>query len=110
MRTLPAEAHLAPVYDLVTTSVYIPQDRMALTLNGTNQWPTAKDLIRFGEARSLGTRRALIEVFEHISDSLSDTATDIKAHARENREFAPVADNMMAKWEEGREAITVREV
>lgn len=103
-----AEAHLAPVYDLVTTSVYIPQDRMALTLNGTNQWPSAKDLIRFGEARSLGTRRALIEVFERISDSLSDTARDIKAHTKQNREFAPVADNMMVQWEEGRKAITVR--
>ncbi len=31
------EAHAAPVYDLVTTGVYLPQDRMALTLNGTNR-------------------------------------------------------------------------
>ena len=30
------DAHLAPVYDLVTTAVYLPRDRMALTLNGSN--------------------------------------------------------------------------
>jgi serine/threonine-protein kinase HipA len=30
------EAHLAPAYDLVTTTVYLPLDRMALTLNGAN--------------------------------------------------------------------------
>jgi hypothetical protein len=29
------EARLAPVYDLVTTSVYLPKDSLALTLNGS---------------------------------------------------------------------------
>jgi serine/threonine-protein kinase HipA len=96
------EAHLAPVYDLVTTTAYIPQDRMALTLNGTNQWPTAKALIRFGEGRSLGTRRTLVGVLERISDALSDTATDIRAYSKEHPEFAAVADQMVAQWEQGR--------
>ena len=45
------EARLAPVYDLVTTSVYLPKDSLALTLNGTTKWPSAKDLRRFGETR-----------------------------------------------------------
>src|SRR5271155_355930 len=34
-------ARLAPIYDLVTTAVYLPQDSMALTLNGTTRWPSA---------------------------------------------------------------------
>jgi len=101
------QAHLAPVYDLVTTTAYIPQDRMALTLNGANQWPTAKDLIRFGEGRSLGTRRTFIEMLERIADALSDTTTDIKLYSKEHAEFAAVADRMIAQWDEGRRAITV---
>lgn len=96
------EAHLAPVYDLVTTTAYIPQDRMALTLNGTNQWPTAKDLIRFGEGRSLGTRRVLVEILEHIGDALSDTARDIESHSTEHSEFTSVANRILAQWEQGR--------
>jgi hypothetical protein len=36
------EARLAPVYDLVTTSIYLPKDSLALTLNGTTQWPDSK--------------------------------------------------------------------
>src|SRR5262249_21316392 len=40
------EARLAPVYDLVTTSVYLPQDGLALTLNGSTDWPAAKELRR----------------------------------------------------------------
>lgn len=103
------QAHLAAVYDLVTTSVYLPQDRMALTLNGTNQWPTAKDLIRFGEGRSLGTRRTLVEILEHIGDALSDTNKEVVAYGREHHEFAPIAERMLAQWAEGQKAITTSE-
>lgn len=103
------EAHLAPVYDLVTTSVYLPQDRMALTLNGTNQWPTAKDLIRFGEGRSLGTRRHLVEILGRISESLKSTAADVNAYSKAHPEFTSVAERLIVHWEEGRRSITARE-
>jgi serine/threonine-protein kinase HipA len=99
------EAHLAPVYDLATTSVYMPQDRMALTLNGTNQWPTAKDLIRFGEGRSLGTKRKLVEILERISEALECTAKEMKAYSKDHPEFAAIADRMRFQWEEGRKSI-----
>ncbi len=46
------EARLAPAYDVVTTSVYLPSDSMALTLNGSTRWPGAKDLQRLGETRA----------------------------------------------------------
>jgi serine/threonine-protein kinase HipA len=49
------EARLAPVYDLVTTSVYLPRDSMALTLNGTTKWPSANELQRLGETRMGGS-------------------------------------------------------
>lgn len=34
---LEEDAHLSPVYDLITTTVYPPQGRMALTLHGATQ-------------------------------------------------------------------------
>ena len=49
------EARLAPVYDLVTTSVYLPKDSLALTLNGSTRWPRAKELRKLGETRAGGT-------------------------------------------------------
>ena len=96
------DAHLAPVYDLVTTAVYLPQDRMALTMNGTNQWPTAKDLIQFGERRSLGTRATFLNLFERIGEALSDTAKDVEAYAREHPAFASIGRGMVEHWETGR--------
>jgi serine/threonine-protein kinase HipA len=104
------EAHLAPVYDLVTTSVYLPQDRMALTLNGTNQWPTVKDLIRFGEGRSLGTRGKLVEILDRIGDALSDTTNEVITYAREHPEFTPIADEMRKHWNVGRESIAFQKL
>jgi serine/threonine-protein kinase HipA len=95
------EAHLAPAYDLVTTTAYIPQDRMALTLNGTNQWPSAKDLVLFGEKRSVGTRQKLLERMERVGDALADTAKDIQAYGKENPEFAPIGRLMVEQWEAG---------
>lgn len=96
------EAHSAPVYDLVTTGVYLSQDRMALTLNGTNQWPSASDLLRFGEGRALASRRTLIEILERISDALSTTANDVRDYARQNPQFLSISNKMLEQWEVGR--------
>jgi serine/threonine-protein kinase HipA len=96
------DAHLAPVYDLVTTTVYLPQDRMALTMNGSNQWPTAKDLIQLGERRSLGTRKTFLELFQRICDALTDTAREVEGYGKEHPEFALVGQRMVEQWEIGR--------
>jgi serine/threonine-protein kinase HipA len=95
------DAHLAPVYDLVTTTVFLAQDRMALTLNGSNQWPSAKHLIQFGEKRSIGTRATLAARLEQIRDALADTAKDIAAYGREHPEFTNIGRRMIGEWELG---------
>jgi len=98
------EAHLAPVYDLVTTAVYLPKDQMALTLNGTTRWPTAKDLIRFGEQRSLGSRQTLSHILERVCDALADTARDVQAYGQAHPEFGPIGRQMLEQWEFGRQS------
>ncbi|MEX0943310.1 MAG: type II toxin-antitoxin system HipA family toxin [Pseudomonadales bacterium] len=48
---------LAPIYDLVSTTVYIPRDVPALTLDGRKEWPTIDQLKDFGtHACGLRTR------------------------------------------------------
>ena len=41
------EIRLAPAYDLVCTSLYMPNDGLALTLNGSKDYPDRNQLIRF---------------------------------------------------------------
>lgn len=103
------EAHLAPAYDLVTTAVYLPQDRMALTLNDTNQWPSGKNLILFGEKRSVGTRQTLVERMERVGDALTGTAKDIERYAKEHPEFTQIGRQMVEQWEAGaRESLSLQ--
>jgi serine/threonine-protein kinase HipA len=40
---------MAPVYDIVSTTPYIPKDSMALTLTGSKRWPKWKVLENFGK-------------------------------------------------------------
>jgi serine/threonine-protein kinase HipA len=95
------EPRLAPVYDLVTTAIYLPRDRMALTLNGTTNWPDAKALRRVGETRT-GTPAKIREIFEHISDALSQTVTEVRSYIQMHPDFKVVGERMLEEWEKGR--------
>lgn len=99
------EAHLAPAYDLVTTTAYLPKDQMALTLNGTTEWPSSKELMRFAESRALGSPRELRAIFEGVADALSQTRPAIKTYGKEHPEFENVSQRMLQEWESGMDSV-----
>jgi serine/threonine-protein kinase HipA len=95
------EARLAPVYDLVTTSVYLANDSLALTLNGGTKWPSAKDLRRFGETRLGGTPARVRHILERIGEGISRTAKEVRSYIKEHPEFAGIGERMLQEWEKG---------
>lgn len=95
------EARLAPVYDLVTTSVYLPKDSMALTLNGTTKWASAKELQRLGETRMGGTPARVKEILERIDAAIVATSQEVRAYIKEHPEFEDIGNRMLQHWEEG---------
>ena len=95
------EARLSPIYDLVTTAVYLSKDSMALTLNGSTRWPGFKELLRFGETRMGGTPSRIKEVFESIDDAISETAAEVRLYIKQNPDFAEVGQRMLEEWEKG---------
>jgi serine/threonine-protein kinase HipA len=95
------EVRLAPAYDLVTTAIYLPKDRMALTLNGSTRWPSAKELLRFGETRMGGTPERIGQVMERIADSISQTAAEVRGYVQQHPEFAEIGRRMVHEWETG---------
>jgi serine/threonine-protein kinase HipA len=42
------DVRLAPIYDIVTTTVYLPRDVLALKLDKSKGWPSKKQLLEFG--------------------------------------------------------------
>src|SRR5205814_229915 len=82
------EARLAPVYDLVTTSVYLPKDSMALTLNGTTKWASTKELQRLGETRMGATPARVREILERIAAATEDTSAALHGYINDHQEVA----------------------
>jgi serine/threonine-protein kinase HipA len=95
------EARLAPVYDLVTTSVYLPKDSMALTLNGTTKWASAKELQRLGETRMGGTPARVKEILERVGAAIASTSQEVGAYIKEHKEFDEIGNRMLQEWEQG---------
>ncbi len=95
------DARLAPVYDLVTTSVYLPKDSLALTLNGTTKWPAAKALQRLGETQIGGSPAQIRAILERVGDAMWATAEELRAYIRDHPAFAAIGSRMLRQWEEG---------
>jgi serine/threonine-protein kinase HipA len=95
------EARLAPVYDLVTTTVYIPKDSLALTLNGSTKWSTAKELKRLGETRAGATPAKVRQIFERIAEAIHETKEEVLDYVKEHGDFAETGRRMLEQWELG---------
>lgn len=97
------QARLAPVYDLVTTSVYLPKDSLALTLNGSTGWPTAKELQRLGETRGGGggAPAKIRQILERVAEALQDTARKVRSYAKDHPRFATIGQRMLQEWKTG---------
>ena len=95
------EARLAPVYDLVTTSVYLAKDSMALTLNGSTKWPTARELRKLGETRAGGTPAKIRQMLERIDLAIQQTAAEVRSYIKQHPEFAGIGQRMLQEWESG---------
>lgn len=95
------EARLAPAYDIVTTSVYLPGDCMALTLHGSTQWPAAKDLRRFGETRLGATPARVRDILTRVADALASVSADLRSYRKRHPAFEEIGGRMLLEWEKG---------
>lgn len=94
-------ARLAPAYDLVSTVPYLPKDRMALTLNGSTNWPDRKALTVLGQTRCDLALPAIAAVFEGTADALATIAPEIERYFKERAAHRDVGARLLAAWQEG---------
>jgi serine/threonine-protein kinase HipA len=92
------EARLAPVYDLVTTTVYLPKDSMALTLNGSTRWPDTKSLRRLGETRMAGSPSRVKQILGRIDEAILETTSEVRSYINEHADFAEIGERMLQEW------------
>jgi serine/threonine-protein kinase HipA len=94
-------ARLAPAYDLVSTVPYLPKDVLALTLNGSTNWPDAKALTRLGQTRCDLSLPVIKAILEETADVLSKVAPEIERYFRDVATYRDVGARLLAAWETG---------
>src|SRR5215216_4211899 len=94
-------ARLAPVYDLVSTVPYLPKDGMALTLNGSTNWPDRKALERLGQTRCDLSLQAINRITEQAADVLAKLAPEVTKYFSGNSAHREIGDKLLAAWQKG---------
>lgn len=104
--TVLGEAELAPAYDVVTTTAYLPADVMALTLGGSTRWPSGRELQKLGETRAGATPARVRRILEHVGDAVSDTRADLPLYMKDHPDFAEIGSHLLREWDQGLSLLT----
>ncbi|MHC8364617.1 type II toxin-antitoxin system HipA family toxin [Pseudomonas sp. ZT5P21] len=96
-----AQIRLAPAYDIVTTSVYIKSDSMALLLGGSKAWPKYKMLMRFGRSACNLTEGRCNELLQQVSHGIDVAMVEMASYIKGNSVFANVGEAMREQWTSG---------
>lgn len=96
-----APVRLAPVYDVVTTTAYIPKDVPALSLAGTKKWWPRKVVEKFAVAHLALPVGKVGQILEEIAEAVTDTRGALLAYINDQPEFREVGERMLAAWDAG---------
>jgi serine/threonine-protein kinase HipA len=92
---LPTESRLfAPVYDLVSTTPYIPNDSMALTLTGSKRWPKWQVLEKFGKQHCGLTSKKIEQIVHEVEESAKITLLVIEKLIQQQPAFKLVGEKI----------------
>lgn len=105
---LDAQIRLAPAYDIVTTSVYIKSDSMALLLGGSKAWPKYKMLMRFGRSACNLTEGRCNELLQQVAHGMDVAMGEMTDYIKAHRAFAEVGDAMLEQWTSGIERSLIK--
>jgi serine/threonine-protein kinase HipA len=94
-------ARLAPVYDLISTQAYLVSDPMALTLNGSTNWPERRALTILGQARCDLTLQTVNRIFEQTADTLSTLRPEVEAYFKTTAMHHDVGPRILDAWQAG---------
>jgi len=99
------DIRLAPIYDVVTTTAYIPRDIPALSLGGSKKWWSGAALRAFGVSHCGLSQGKIGRIFDAVTAAVMETRGDVRRYADEHPGFRDTAVRMEAEWEKGLETL-----
>ena len=93
--TLPDQVRqLAPIFDVVSTVVYIKNDSMALTLTGSKRWPKWKVLEQFAIAHCGLSKKKAAVILADVYQGASETVPILHDLKNQHEGFSELADEL----------------
>lgn len=95
-----ADVHLAPAYDVLTTSVYAPYQHNppAIGFLGKKTWEPGKHLQRFIAANFGIPPREQLQMVQAISDAVADVAPQVQGAMAQHDGFKDIGQRMLDAW------------
>jgi serine/threonine-protein kinase HipA len=86
----------APVFDLVSTTPYIQNDSMALTLTGTKRWPKWKVLERFAKSHCNLSNAKIDQIINDLENACEISKPLLNELVKNHLDFKPIGEKIDA--------------
>ena len=98
-----ADAHLCPVYDMLTTSIYagFQHNPPAIEFMGKKTWMPGKNLQKFIAASFGIAPREQALMVQAISDAVADVGRQVRDAMRQHPGFEEIGSRLLLAWAEG---------
>ena len=96
----------APTFDVITTTAYLPNDSLALTLDGTKRWPDAKRLVKFGLRHCGLTPPAAKSILAEVAAAVAGVSPDLADFSDLDPDAHATPARMKSAWAQGVAALT----
>ncbi|WP_299662424.1 type II toxin-antitoxin system HipA family toxin [uncultured Psychromonas sp.] len=85
----------SPVFDIVSTTPYIKNDTMALSLTGSKRWPKWKVLVKFGKQHCSLSNKEITQIIDEIELAKLHVLPIIKELRLKHQGFSDIAKKML---------------
>lgn len=95
------DIRLAPAFDIVSTTPYIPNDTLALLFGGSKSFPEHKALLAFARQFCNISERRGKHLLQWVVHGLEATLPDLQAYQQRHPDFNSIGTRMQAIWQQG---------
>jgi serine/threonine-protein kinase HipA len=92
---------LAPAYDMVSTTPYEPRDSMALTLDGSKEFPDRVRLLKFIRTVTGKSERSAVRLIEQVATGVRAAIELADQYGREHKDAAAFTEKLTGAMERG---------
>jgi serine/threonine-protein kinase HipA len=98
---------LAPAYDMVSTVPYLSRDSLALTMDGSKEFPDRARLVKFiRTVTGARSERAANQLLEQVKTGVDECMKQAAAYGRKNRDAGPFVERLRETLKAGLQRLT----